>query len=526
MRWTRRFMPHIVSKERDTPDGPERRWIAPAPHHIDMWRWLWALRLGVRPDPIAFVANWPRGHAKSSIVEMGVTFAGATRRRRYALYVCGSQSQADEHVDNIQSLMEGAAYSASYPDAAYPEVTREGRTASWKQAHLRAINGFTVVGAGLDRRLRGRRADDARPDFIIFDDIDELDDTPATTKKKMDKIFRSILYAGSGVQAVMFVQNLIIDHGVAAQILDHPNEYLTNRHQSGPIKALENFDMARDTWQDEHNFWHVTGGEPTWPEGMGFEECEVFINTSYSGFPIECQQDRLASTTLVHPNFSKSSHGISRSRLYGKIDGIWVGGIDFGGEGASANPSACVLALVVTHSEAPGVSPGQIILMDEWQDTSSALKPAIRKRQGEWMIEKEVEINRMSAPGEWKKILWVADRTGTDAQTILRDAGLTVVSCLGQQEASRESRVAMVAQRFDLRGDGRPGLVFLEARVRRYPDQVLDYRRIIPPEGSDRGKKPIRKVNDHLVNCVEYIVERVDRVGVGAVPGAAIRPDY
>ncbi len=75
-----------------------------AERHLRLWEWFDALTPGVRPDPRIEV--WPRGGAKSTTAELGCTFVGLHLKRRFALYVCATQEQADYHASAIATLLE------------------------------------------------------------------------------------------------------------------------------------------------------------------------------------------------------------------------------------------------------------------------------------------------------------------------------------------------------------------------------------------------------------------------------------
>src|SRR5689334_980127 len=48
-----------------------------APHHHQIWEWLWNIRLGYKQDPM--VAILPRGGGKSTTAELGVVSLAARR---------------------------------------------------------------------------------------------------------------------------------------------------------------------------------------------------------------------------------------------------------------------------------------------------------------------------------------------------------------------------------------------------------------------------------------------------------------
>jgi len=77
-------------------------WPPYAPYHEAYWRWLWDIAPDTATSP--FVAIWPRGFAKSTSVEVGAAAVAARCTRRYGLYICDVQDQADDHVQNVANM--------------------------------------------------------------------------------------------------------------------------------------------------------------------------------------------------------------------------------------------------------------------------------------------------------------------------------------------------------------------------------------------------------------------------------------
>jgi hypothetical protein len=75
-----------------------------APHHEEFWRWLWQLRPGQAAP--SFIGLWARGAGKSTSCELAIAAAGYFGLRRYALYCCQTQQQADDHVASIAHAFE------------------------------------------------------------------------------------------------------------------------------------------------------------------------------------------------------------------------------------------------------------------------------------------------------------------------------------------------------------------------------------------------------------------------------------
>jgi Terminase RNaseH-like domain len=273
-----------------------------ADRHAELWDWADSIRLGVKPDPSAFVAIWGRGGAKSTTVEGVTVRLGAEERRKFALYIRGTQDKSNESIGNIAALMEANSTERYYPKMASRQVGKYGNSKGWRVDMLRCGNGFNVVGLGLDAAIRGVKIEEFRPDLIIFDDIDDKNDTDAAIKKKESIITHSILPAGSTDCAVLFVQNLIHARSIASRLADTGAtgaDYLRNRHVSGPHKAVDG--LVYETVADEHGaIRHViTGGVPTWA-GQDLAVCQSQIDDwGLLAFLAEAQNDIKKDSTLA-----------------------------------------------------------------------------------------------------------------------------------------------------------------------------------------------------------------------------------
>jgi hypothetical protein len=259
--------------------------IATAPfaeHHVEFWEWLWAIEPDVRPE--AFVGVWPRGGAKSTSAEAGVVALGARRRRRYGLYVCDTQDQADDHVGNVAGLLEGAGVEIWYPAMSERLVGKFGNSKGWRRNRIRTSTGFTLDALGLDTANRGVKLDDQRPDFLVLDDIDRHDDSPKVTRRKIDTITKSLIPAGSPDLAILAIQNLVHKDGVFARFVDGRARFLARRRVSGPIPAVRGLKTVHEGGRDL-----VVEGEATWA-GQGLATVQDQIDAwGLSAFESEAQ---------------------------------------------------------------------------------------------------------------------------------------------------------------------------------------------------------------------------------------------
>lgn len=271
---------------------PAYFWYDFSPPHVALWEHEDGIKRGETVRP--FVALWPRGRGKSTNAEALVADLGATGRRVYCIYVCGTQDQADKHVATIQHMLESGNVTQYYPDVGGPRIGKHG-SRTWRRSVMTAANGFTVEAIGLDKAVRGQKIDWARPDLIIFDDVDEKHDTENTVTRKKETITTSILPAGSPDCAVFFVQNLIHRGSIAHQLSIPPGQegaadYLTDRIISGPFPAVAGLDYEMVQAGDEYRF-RITAGKSLWA-GFDLDICEAELNRfSPSAFELESQND-------------------------------------------------------------------------------------------------------------------------------------------------------------------------------------------------------------------------------------------
>jgi hypothetical protein len=244
-----------------------------APRHVEYWEWLEAIEPGVKPLP--FFAIWPRGGAKTTNAESGTVRLGAKEVRRFCLYVRSVQDKANESVQNIGAMLESRQVERYYPKLASRKLGKYGNSKGWRVDTLRCANGFSVVGLGLDAAVRGIKLEEYRPDLIIFDDIDDKQDSPEAIKKKIDTITTSILPAGSPDCAILGIQNLMHSQSIFKQIADETAEFLYEREVSGPYPAVEG--LQYEVRPAPERGYRITGGTATW-EGQSLEICEKQIN--------------------------------------------------------------------------------------------------------------------------------------------------------------------------------------------------------------------------------------------------------
>lgn len=285
--------------------GPDGKVIPFAHFHAGFWRHIYSITKEERPEPD--VEIWSRGTGKSTNGEMACVDLGARDIRKYALYVCGTQDQADDHVQNIGGLLERKTVADKYPLMSERLLSKFGYSRGWKVNRLRTAQGFIVDAIGLDKAMRGARLEEYRPDLIVFDDIDSDTDTPKAIQKKIQAITRKIIPAGAHNVAIIFLQNLIHANSIASQLVKGTADFLLRRKVSGPYPAIEDL-----TYQKvEGNKVRVTGGRPLW-QGLDLDRFQSMMDDSgFNATMVECQHEtQMAHGMFLNEVWNKSIHVI------------------------------------------------------------------------------------------------------------------------------------------------------------------------------------------------------------------------
>lgn len=260
------------------PDDDWRTWLHTAfptyvraefaPRHVVLWDWLAILTLGERARPRVEV--WPRGGAKSSTAELGACYVGCRGSRRFVLYVCKTQAQADKHLQSIAALLETAGIERA--------VNKYQQSRGWTQQIIRAANGFNVVSLGLDAAARGIKLDQYRPDLIILDDIDDKHDSADLTQKKIETLTESVLPTGAPDCVVLFIQNMIHRDSIASRLADGRADFLLDREPPVVEPAVRDLAFERIITSDGTARYTITGGTATWA-GQSLATSEYQLNT-------------------------------------------------------------------------------------------------------------------------------------------------------------------------------------------------------------------------------------------------------
>jgi hypothetical protein len=310
---------------------------------------------------------------------MACALIAGRKTRRYGLYICETQDQADDHVGNVATMLESDAFAARYPEAAERAIGKYGRSKGWRRNRIRTASGFTLDAIGLDTAARGAKLDEDRPDLLVFDDLDNEHDTADAIDKKLASITRKLIPAGASDVAILGLQNLVHADGIFARLADGRADFLHNRIVSGPHPAIRDLVYATDR-DGRHR---LLGGSPTWA-GQDLARCQAMVDDmGLRAFLSECQHDVQAPEGLV------LGHDFDGIRIYDPARNVreaptpWGGckwrvvGIDPGGRDPTAMIALGVDASDRHHVYAVHSRPGPMdpVAIHEWLSALHARGP-------------------------------------------------------------------------------------------------------------------------------------------------------
>jgi phage terminase large subunit-like protein len=469
-----------------------------APHHAEFWDWLWQIERGTRPDP--FVGIWGRGGWKSGSAELGAVALGALGKRTYGLYISGTQEQAEAHLDSVAAWLSTPGVAAHYPQLANPAVNRFGSIRGWRRNRVVTEAGFVIDAVGLRTGTRGIKFEDQRPDFIVLDDVDELDDTAETTAKKIHTFTHTLLPAGSSDLATIAIQNLIIPDGLFARLApgaQQPASWLSDRKVSGPIPAIE--DLEYEEYDDERTGARrvrITGGTATW-QGQNLDTAQQQMNDwGIESFIAEAQHDpRKRGAKLYDLAWwdGQARYSIHDDALLRRVVARFQSWDTASSLSDTAAYSACVTGDMVAYRGGYA-----LLIRDVWRDRVefTQLTDAIEKQARKWGFD--------VAPRPHDRIVVEYASSGIAAVQTIKSLSATV-------RANAPTWLAPYVDRFPPLGskDARSASAAVYARAGRVwlpePDAALPFNLLqLESELRDVPNATYRDMTDALANLVSF----------------------
>ena len=255
------YFPHFLTL-RDRTTGETIRTIHNAPFHNQA-----ALKVKNTAN-LKAVFKWPRGHAKSThfdiFIPLWLMFQGSSpsggrsaggRLINFMVVVGKSEDSADRLLGDIQAELQ-------YNKRIIDDFGKQMSAGDWTEGEFTTVPGGYAAGVhflacGRGQSPRGLRKREARPDYIVIDDLD--DDELCRNERRVRELtdwVKEALFGALDVGRGRFIMvgNLISKTSVLANICNTKGVYVSE------VKAVDQ------------------NGNPTWPEKWSKEEAQAYAD--------------------------------------------------------------------------------------------------------------------------------------------------------------------------------------------------------------------------------------------------------
>ncbi len=261
------YFPHFLAL-RDKTTGEVIRTVHNAPFHNEAAR-----RVKATPD-IKAVFMWPRGHAKSTHFDIFMPLWLMFQEKRlisFMVVVGKSEDSAVRLLGDIQAELE-------YNQRIIADFGRQRGDSSWQDGEFKAANGVKFLACGRGQSPRGLRDREARPDYIVIDDLD--DDELCRNEKRVRELtdwVKEALFGALDVGRGRFIMvgNLISKNSVLFNLSKTNGVYLSR------VRAVDR------------------NGDPVWREKWTREEALAYRDfVGYRAWEKEMMHNPITDGTI------------------------------------------------------------------------------------------------------------------------------------------------------------------------------------------------------------------------------------
>lgn len=240
------YFPHFLQL-RDKTTGDVIRTIHNAPFHN-----LAAQKVKNTPN-LKAVFMWPRGHAKSTHMDIFTPLwlmFQAKRLINFMVVVGKSEDSANRLLGDIQAELE-------YNQRIIADFGAQKNAGDWQEGEFKTKDGVKFLACGRGQSPRGLRDREARPDYIVIDDLD--DDELCRNEKRVHDLtdwVKEALFGSLDVGRGRFIMvgNLISKTSVLFNLAHTKGVFLSK------IVAVD------------------ANGEPVWREKWTKEEAQAYAD--------------------------------------------------------------------------------------------------------------------------------------------------------------------------------------------------------------------------------------------------------
>lgn len=240
------YFPHFLQL-RDKTTGEVIRTIHNAPFHNQA-----AQKVKNTPN-LKAVFMWPRGHAKSTHMDIFTPLwlmFQAKRLINFMVVVGKSEDSANRLLGDIQAELE-------YNQRIIADFGAQKNAGDWQEGEFKTKDGVKFLACGRGQSPRGLRDREARPDYIVIDDLD--DDELCRNEKRVHDLtdwVKEALFGSLDVGRGRFIMvgNLISKTSVLFNLAHTKGVFLSK------IVAVD------------------ANGEPVWREKWTKEEAQAYAD--------------------------------------------------------------------------------------------------------------------------------------------------------------------------------------------------------------------------------------------------------
>lgn len=305
------YFPHFL-QQRDKVTGEVVRIVHNAPFHN-------AAALKVKNTPnLKAVFKWPRGHAKSTHMDIFTPLWLMFQPKRlidFMVVVGKSEDSANRLLGDIQAELQ-------YNKRIIADYGKQMSMGDWTEGEFTTKDGVHFLACGRGQSPRGLRKREARPDYIVIDDLDddELCRNPRRVREMTDWVKEALFGAlDVGRGRFIMVGNLISKTSVLADICKTKGVHVSE------VKAVdgEGNPVWREKWtKEEARAYAEFVGYRAWEKEMmhnPITEGTVFKQEwiKYAKHPAWRDFDELV--LYIDPSWkSKKTNDTKAAKLWGK----------------------------------------------------------------------------------------------------------------------------------------------------------------------------------------------------------------
>ena len=306
------YFPHFMQL-RDKTTGELVRTIHNAPFHNEAAR-------KVKSTPnLKAVFMWPRGHAKSTHFDVFMPLWLMFQQKRlinFMVVVGKSEDSADRLLADIQAELQ-------YNQRIAADFGDQRGTGDWTSGEFRTKSGVKFLACGRGQSPRGLRDREARPDYIVIDDLDD-DELSRNEKRVRDMTdwVKEALFGALDVGRGRFIMvgNLISKNSVLYNIAETKGVFLSK------VQAVDRNGepVWKDKWtKDEAQQYRDFVGYRAWEKEMmhnPIKDGTIFRHDWIKYKKVMPLHKYDALVCYTDPSFkSTTANDYKASRLWGKV---------------------------------------------------------------------------------------------------------------------------------------------------------------------------------------------------------------